>query len=131
MSLNQLQNLLHDSLIATGHVEQCAVIKRKDSSIKATSIGYAVDADECRKLVAAFKSPSSLRETGLVFGDVRYECVRADRTSIYAKSKSRGGLIATKTATFVVTATYSATMTPSVCVDAVERLASYFRDKSK
>ena len=40
--MNQLQNLLHDSLIATGHVQQCALIKRKDATIKASSVGFTV-----------------------------------------------------------------------------------------
>ena len=37
-----LQALLHDTLVTTGHVECCAIFKRKDCSVKATSLGYEV-----------------------------------------------------------------------------------------
>ena len=40
--MNLLQNLIHESLVATGHVECAAIIRRKDSSIRATSVGYTV-----------------------------------------------------------------------------------------
>ena len=40
--MNQLQNLLHDSLIATGHVENCAIIRRNDASLRAASVGFVV-----------------------------------------------------------------------------------------
>ena len=37
-----LQSLLHDSLLATGHVESCAIFKKKDGAIKSASAGYEV-----------------------------------------------------------------------------------------
>ena len=37
-----LQSLLHDSLLATGHVESCALFRKKDGSVKAASAGYEV-----------------------------------------------------------------------------------------
>ena len=40
--MNQLQNLLHDSLISTGHVENCALIRRNDASLRASSVGFVV-----------------------------------------------------------------------------------------
>lgn len=39
--MNSLQSLLHDSLIATGHVESCTLFRR-DGLVKANSIGYEV-----------------------------------------------------------------------------------------
>ena len=47
--MNLLQNLIHESLIATGHVECAAVIRRKDSSIRATSVGYTVSVTRWRE----------------------------------------------------------------------------------
>ena len=41
MSVN-LQGLLHDSLVATGHVECCTIIGRRDGAVKASSAGYEV-----------------------------------------------------------------------------------------
>lgn len=37
-----LQGLLHDTLVVSGHVESCAIFKKKDFSIVAASIGYQV-----------------------------------------------------------------------------------------
>ncbi len=36
------QSLLHDSLLATAHVESCALFRKKDGSVKAASAGYQV-----------------------------------------------------------------------------------------
>lgn len=44
--MNQLQSLLHDSLIATGHVQQCAIIRRKDTSLRASTVGFSVSLNE-------------------------------------------------------------------------------------
>lgn len=41
--------------------------------------------EQTKTLQEAFKSPMSLREHGLFFLDQSYTCVRADKTSIYAK----------------------------------------------
>lgn len=36
------QHLLYDTLVATGHVECCAIFKKRDCSVVATSMGYQV-----------------------------------------------------------------------------------------
>ena len=38
----QFQSLLHDSLLATAHVESCALFRKKDGTVKAASAGYQV-----------------------------------------------------------------------------------------
>lgn len=40
--MNQLQNLLHDALINTNHVQSCAIIRRKDAALRAASVGFHV-----------------------------------------------------------------------------------------
>ena len=50
--MNLLQNLIHESLVATGHVECAAIIRRKDSSIRATSVGYTVSILMCAEEVS-------------------------------------------------------------------------------
>ncbi|XP_064405153.1 profilin-4-like isoform X1 [Halichondria panicea] len=115
--MNTLQSLLHESLIATGHVESCTLFK-KDRTIKASSIGYEMDS-----LVEAFHNPISAREHGIQFNGASYKCVRADKDSIYAK-KEGSGFIAVKTNSMVIFGTYSSSMYPSVCVEAVEKLDS-------
>ena len=42
VKMNQLQNLLHDALIATEHVENSAIIRRRDVSLRASSAGFTV-----------------------------------------------------------------------------------------
>ena len=40
--MSQLQNLLHDALIATENVQQCAIVRRKDCQVRAASVGFNV-----------------------------------------------------------------------------------------
>ena len=40
--MNQLQNLLHDALISTDHVQHCAIVRRKDCVVRASSVGFNV-----------------------------------------------------------------------------------------
>lgn len=42
VKMNQLQSLIHDALIATGHVSQCAILRRRDGHLVATSVGFQV-----------------------------------------------------------------------------------------
>ncbi|XP_003729111.1 profilin-4 isoform X2 [Strongylocentrotus purpuratus] len=130
VKMNQLQNLLHDALIATGHVENCAIVRRKDISLRASSAGFTLSGDEMQKLIDAFKDPPRTRQEGLYFHDKLYKCVRADKNSIYAKC-DKVGMVLVKTATLVIMGTYSDNMYSSVCVEAIEKLASYFIEKSK
>ena len=40
--MNQLQNLLHDSLISTSHVDRAALLNKEDYTVKAASVGFQV-----------------------------------------------------------------------------------------
>ncbi|XP_064628332.1 profilin-4-like isoform X2 [Lineus longissimus] len=130
VKMNQLQNLIHDTLISTDHVQSCAIVNRADASVKASSVGFSLFSDQVIALIEAFKSPSQTREEGIYFNDKQYKCVRADKFSIYAKDGNKG-LVVIKTATLLLVATYSEVMKPSICVEAVEKLAEYFREKGK
>ncbi|XP_045196892.1 profilin-4-like isoform X1 [Mercenaria mercenaria] len=130
VKMNQLQNLLHDALISTEHVQQCAIVRRKDCSVRANSVGFNLYQDQVQLLLDAFKNPPQTREEGIYFDDRQYRCVRADKTSIYGKCENRG-LILVKTLTLLLIATYTDSMFPSVCVEAVEKLADYFKEKGK
>lgn len=130
VKMNQLQNLLHDALIATGHVENCAIIRRKDVSLRASSAGFTLSHDQIQKFIDAFKNPPRTRDEGLFFNDKMYKCVRADKNSIYAKS-DKIGLVLVKTSSLIVMGTYHENMFPSICVEAIEKLAGYFKEKDK
>ncbi|XP_070567530.1 profilin-4-like isoform X2 [Ptychodera flava] len=130
VKMNQLQNLLHDALISTDHVLNCAIIRRKDSSLRASSVGFHLYGDQIQKFIDAFKDPPRTREEGLLFENNNYKCVRADKNSIYAKCE-KIGLVMVKTHTLLILGTYNENMFPSVCVEAVEKLADYFKEKGK
>ncbi|XP_009640814.1 profilin-4 isoform X2 [Egretta garzetta] len=127
--MNQLQALLNDSLLRTKHVENAAIINIKERKVCASTFGFHVPPENALNLIHAFyKNLLQVRRGGLYFKDKYYKCVRADEHSLYLQNPD-GGLIAVKTKTFILLATYGVGMYPSVCVEAVEKLADYFREK--
>ncbi|XP_018121469.1 profilin-4 [Xenopus laevis] len=126
--MNQIQNLLYDSLIKTQHVEAAALIRIKEGVVFPSPPRFQVQAQTIKTIVDAFKNTSAIRKEGLQFWDKTYQCVRADKNSIYAKC-DEGGLVLVKTKSNILLATYREGMYPSVCVEAAEKLGSYFREK--
>ncbi|KAE8605232.1 hypothetical protein XENTR_v10015039 [Xenopus tropicalis] len=126
--MNQIQNLLYDSLIKTQHVEAAALIRIKEGAVFPSPPRFQVQPQIMKTIVDAFKNPSALRKEGLQLWDKSYHCVRADKNSIYAKCDD-GGLVLVKTKSNILLATYRDGMYPSVCVEAAETLGSYFREK--
>ena len=84
--MNQLQNLLHDALIATSHVEKAALLNKDDYSIKASSVGFILQDQDVENFIDAFQNPAMARDRGIFFDDINYSCLRADDDSIYAKN---------------------------------------------
>ncbi|KAL5457200.1 hypothetical protein EMCRGX_G034445 [Ephydatia muelleri] len=128
--MNVLSGLLQDSLISTGHVECCTIIKRSDGTIVANSTGYEPTGEQVTALQRAFEDSTTARTQGIRFNGSLYKCVRADKTSVYAK-KEGSGFVAVQTSSYIVYGSYSSSMFPSVCVEAVEKLGEYFREKGK
>ncbi|XP_067400787.1 profilin-4 [Emydura macquarii macquarii] len=127
--MNQISSLLNDCLIKTKHVEHAAIIKLKDGTVWASTTGFNLQPQSALLLSYAFcKNLLQVRREGLYFTEKHYKCVRADEGSIYLKNEDEG-LIAVKTNSYILVGTYSEDMYPSVCVEAVEKLADYFRDK--
>ncbi|KFZ47851.1 Profilin-4 [Antrostomus carolinensis] len=127
--MNELQAFLNDSLLRTKHVENAAIIDRKERKVCASTFGFNVPPENVLNLIHAFhKKLLKVRREGLYFKEQYYKCVRADEHSLYLRNV-HGGLIAAKTKTFILVATYRVGMYPSVCVEAVEKLADYFREK--
>ena len=132
--MNHLQGLLTDSLITTGHVEQAAIIRRKDASLRASSLGLSLDSDDLSMIVKLFREPTILRSEGLQLGTNGnvYDCLRADKNSIYGRVELDGpGIIIVKTHTLIILALFSPPKHASVCIEAVENFGDYFRDKGK
>nr|XP_034331854.1 profilin-4 isoform X1 [Crassostrea gigas] len=99
-------------------------------NVRASSVGFKLHHDQVQMMLDAFKNPPQTREEGIYFDDQQYKCVRADKNSIYGKCDKRG-LILVKTQSMLIVATYTENMFPSVCVEAVEKLADYFKEKGK
>ncbi|XP_031212532.1 profilin-4 isoform X5 [Mastomys coucha] len=77
---------------------------------------------DVRTLLNGFaKNPLLTRREGLYFKEKDYKCVRADDYSLYAKNENTG-VVVVKTHMYLVVATYTAGMYPSVCVEATEKL---------
>ncbi|XP_074652003.1 profilin-4-like isoform X2 [Tubulanus polymorphus] len=128
--MNQLQSLIHDALIGTDNVQNCAIIRRKEAVLKASSVGFNLYEEQIQMFIEAFKNTPQIREEGMYYEDKQYECVRADSSSIYLKHEQQG-IVLVKTGTLVIVSTYSESMKPSICVEATEKLGDYFRQKDK
>ncbi|EPY74942.1 quinone oxidoreductase PIG3 [Camelus ferus] len=77
---------------------------------------------DVRTLVNGFaKNPLIARREGLYFKEKDYKCIRADEYSLYAKNENTG-VVVVKTQLYLLVATYTEGMYPSVCVEATEKL---------
>ncbi|XP_016074442.1 PREDICTED: profilin-4 [Miniopterus natalensis] len=127
--MSHLQNLLLDSLLGTKHVDSAALIKLQERSLCVASPGFGIMPSDVRILVNGFaKNPLQARREGLYFMEKDYKSVRADDYSLYAKNENTGVIIV-KTNLYLVVATYTEGMYPSVCVEATEKLGEYLRRK--
>ncbi|KAM4040809.1 profilin-4 isoform 1-T5 [Anomaloglossus baeobatrachus] len=126
--MNQVQNLLYDALIKTQHVERAALIKIREATALTSPPGFHLQPQQVHGIIDAFKKTPVLRREGFNFRDKVYHCVRADKNSIYAKCDN-DGVIMVKTKLNILLVTYRDGMYPSVCVEAAEKLGSYFREK--
>ncbi|XP_048209292.1 profilin-4 [Perognathus longimembris pacificus] len=127
--MSHLQNLLLDTLLGTKHVDSAALIKLQERTLCVASPGFTLMPGDIRTLVNGFaKNPLQTRREGLYFKEIDYKCVRSDDTSLYAKNENTG-VIVVKTHLYLLVATYTAGMYPSVCVEATEKLGEYLRKK--
>ncbi|XP_018431015.1 PREDICTED: profilin-4 [Nanorana parkeri] len=126
--MTQIQNLLYDSLVKTQHVESAALIKIKEGIAVTSPPRFDLQPQHIQVIIDAFKNTPALRRDGFNFRERNYKCVRADKNSVYAKCDD-DGLVMVKTKSNILLAVYREGMYPSVCVEATEKLGSYFREK--
>ncbi|XP_050989966.1 profilin-4 isoform X2 [Labeo rohita] len=115
--MNPFPKLLEECLNDTKHVECAAIFVAKTGDVKAAS-NLTVCPEQTQMFLDAFKQVNLTRQTGLNFRNKHYTC-------------EGHGLILVRTAFYVIVATYSQSMYPSICVEAVEKLAEYLREKGK
>eukprot|EP00048_Salpingoeca_helianthica_P017460 m.237342 g.237342 ORF g.237342 m.237342 type:complete len:137 (-) comp21069_c0_seq1:63-473(-) len=125
-----LQQLLQETILVTGHVADCAVIRRKDGAVRAGTSGFKVSDAEVEGIRESFRDPAYAREHVLRVGEQQFNCVRADESAIYAKN-GKAGVVIGQTTQYFVLATYSPNMFASICAEAAESLAEFLRDKGK
>jgi len=130
ISKESLQRLLHDALISTKNVAAAGLVQRKDGKVRGLTAGFGIQDFEIKAISTAFKDVAAARTTPLVINGKDHECIRADGQSIYAKD-GKGGIVVARTAGNFLIATYEEGMHPSICVEAVEKLAGYFREKGQ
>ncbi|EDV24674.1 uncharacterized protein TRIADDRAFT_56714 [Trichoplax adhaerens] len=128
--MNQLHELLGEALLSTKHVQHCAIIRVKDASLRASSVGLTLDNDQINRFVMAVKDPATSREEGLMYDGKKYKVVRADKQSVYAKY-GKEGIIISITANLMILSIYNDSMHSSICVEATEKLGEYFREKDR
>ncbi|XP_044286218.1 profilin-4 [Varanus komodoensis] len=126
--MNQAQSLLLDGLTKTRHVANAALVRAADASVLASTPGFPVQSLAPQLVRAFYKDLLQVRREGMYFKERHYACVRADEHAIYLKGEDSGVVLA-KTKAFVLVGTYAQGMHPSVCVEAVEKLAEYLRKK--
>ncbi|XP_031435994.1 profilin-4 [Clupea harengus] len=128
--MSQFHSLIYDCLIDTRHVEHAAILLPKKTIPVAASTHFKLSSQQVQMFADAFKQLTYTRENGFYFQERLFSCVRSDKNSIYSKCGGHG-LLLVKTALFIIVVTYNENMYPSVCVEAVEKLAEYLRDKGK
>ncbi|ORX49239.1 Profilin/allergen [Piromyces finnis] len=127
MAFNLLNNIINESLIATNQISNACIVSTTELKMKAKTPNIYIKPDEIIKIKNAFDDPKTVREEGSVIElmDIQYSAVRADSRSLYAKSESKGGLLAVKTKLYYIIAIYDKQQQPGIAVEAIERLGKY------
>eukprot|EP00049_Salpingoeca_infusionum_P007644 m.124169 g.124169 ORF g.124169 m.124169 type:complete len:129 (+) comp13770_c0_seq1:269-655(+) len=128
--MNELQNLLDSAVLGTRQAKTGAIIRKKDSNIRALSPHFRITPSELSTIHRAFANPKQGRETPVLIHGKAYSCVRVDEHAIYAKDGDTGVIIV-QTKSLIVLAEYDGTMFAAVCAEAVESLGSYLIAKGK
>lgn len=153
--MKELQSLIQECLLGSGHVECAAIIQKRNGLVRATSVGYEVTAEQSFAILSGIENPPLVRETGLRFNGATYKCVRCDKDALYGKkvrnlqtalnavfplacrtfntssTQENSGFVAIQTKSYVIYGSYNSSMLTSVCVESVEKLADYFKAKGK
>ncbi|XP_028845485.1 profilin-4 [Denticeps clupeoides] len=128
--MSHFQAFLNACLLDTRHVEDAAIIDLNGGAVLAASHRFRLSHGQIQRILNSFEHQTATRRQGLRLNRTSYVCVRADSRSVYCK-RDGDGLILVKTALYIIAATYNGSMCSSVCVEAVEKLADYFREKGK
>lgn len=66
--------IINEALLSTKHIQNAAIIRKKDGAVKAKSPGFSVTSLDVERIAHAFDSPKETRLTyGLTIGDTNYK----------------------------------------------------------
>lgn len=118
-----------DRLQKVHHVEDCALLHPKHGRIVSANkaLSLRLSESEASQLVDILKDPNAARAKGTIdFLGHTYDVIRADAYSIYCQTSSRHGLILVSGEDYITVVTYNSSMSPSVSVEAAEKMGRYF-----
>ncbi|KAH7165552.1 profilin [Dactylonectria macrodidyma] len=122
------QAYVDTSLIATGHVDQAAIISVAGDSVWATSSGLTLQPAEMKAIAAIVTGDTAAKDKafadGLYIGGTRFVMARAEDRSIYARS-GRNGVAIAKTTQAIVVAHHGEAQVAGSTTATVEALADY------
>ncbi|KAH7145798.1 profilin-like protein [Dactylonectria estremocensis] len=120
------QAYVDTSLIASGHVDQAAIISVAGDSVWATSSGLSPA--EMKAIAAIVTGDTAAKDKafadGLYIGGTRFVVARAEDRSIYARS-GRNGVAIAKTTQAIIVAHHGEAQVAGSTTATVEALADY------
>eukprot|EP00040_Diaphanoeca_grandis_P007158 m.39926 g.39926 ORF g.39926 m.39926 type:complete len:132 (-) comp18338_c0_seq1:179-574(-) len=126
----ELSKLLQDGLIATGHVASAAVVRQTDKQLRSATSQFHMGKEGYKTISKAFSHPAATRTNGITIGKHNFVCIRADSESLYLKREGEA-VIVCKTVANLLIVMCSGEMQRAICIEAVENLAKYLREKDQ
>eukprot|EP00126_Sphaerothecum_destruens_P013001 Sdes_comp22248_c0_seq1m20743 len=119
------QDYIDTNLLGTGVVHKAAIIGH-DGNTWAVSAGFSISPEEGKKLVNGLGSPNLFFSEGVRIGGVKFMCLRAEDSKVYARKESEGVCVV-KTEKAVLIGMYDcSSVQPGQANVVIERLAEYF-----
>ncbi|CAH1274108.1 PFN4 [Branchiostoma lanceolatum] len=120
------QGYVDTNLVGTGHVSKAAILG-SDGSIWAKSPDFNISATEAQKIAKDLPIADAIRSAGVTVGAVKYMCLRADGSFVYAKKKECGGMCIVKCTQCILIGMYPEGAQAGSCNDVVEKLGDYLK----
>lgn len=127
VGVSELKLLLQEGLIATGHVAACALARRHDSKIRASTDRFPLNKNDIKHISSALKNPHK-HSDGMSLAGKNYDCIRADKQALYLQH-GQEAIIIVKTNSHFVIGTSKSNMHVAICIEAVEKFGDYIRAK--
>ncbi|KAL2145053.1 hypothetical protein VTI28DRAFT_8153 [Corynascus sepedonium] len=126
------QAYVDSSLVGTGHIDKACIVSAAGDSTWATSVGFAVGADELKPIIAILNEsdkqngPASSKafSEGIYVGGERYVATRIEDRHIYGR-QGRTGICIVKTNQAILIGHYGENVQAGNATQTVEALGDY------